>query len=166
MKSTFRDSLTFGCFQGYPGGVRSRFRRFLAHLWADEYPHKAAFSLARSWRALFGASWWPLEAQKSRLWVTIYFFGVHFGVLVAPSKMHIFPIFDHFWRLPGVSPELLGCQIWRLFEHCGSIFWPVRDLITSLHRLAHRRSCQNSNMGPEMCVTSYHMCAIANCGSN
>ena len=43
------------------------------------------------------------------------FFGFHFGVFVAPSKIHIFHILGHFWRLPGVSPELLGCQIWRLF---------------------------------------------------
>ena len=74
-----------------------------------------------------------------------------------PQKSIFFTFFGHFWRLPGVSPELLGCQIWRLFEHFGSIFWPVGDLMTSLHRLAHRRSCQNSSMGHEMCVTSYHI---------
>ena len=138
--------------------------RFELHLGQTNIHTRQLFSWARRWRAPSGASWWPLEAQKSRLWVTIYFFGVHFGVLVAPSKIHIFHIFGHFWRLPGVSPELLGCQIWRLFEHFGSIFWPVGDLMTSLHRLAHRRSCQNSSVGLEMCVTSYHMYVIANKG--
>ena len=162
----FHVFVTFGCSQGHPGGVRSRFRRVLSSLWSKRISTQGSFSLGP------GAGGHRLGPHGGLLRLRKVVFGSQFTFLVSilefwwrPQKFIFFTFLGHFWRLPGVSPELLGCQIWRLFEHFGSIFWPVGDLMTSLHRLAHRRSCQNSSMGLEMCVTSYHMYVIANKGS-
>ena len=152
-----------GRLQGYPGGVRSRFARVLSPLWSKRISAQGSFFLGP------GAGGHRLGPHGVLLRLRKVVFGSPFTFLVSILEFWWHPqksIFFTFWITFGGSQGcLVGCQIWRLFEHVGSIFWPVRDLITSLHRLAHRRSCQDSNMGREMCVTSYHRCVIANRGS-
>ena len=140
----------FSCFciigllsRGTPGGVRSRFGRVLSSLLSKRICTQGSFSLGP------GAGGHRLGPHGGLLKLRKGVFGSQFTFLVSilefwwhPQKSIFSVFFGHFWRLPGVSPELLGCQIWRLFEHFGSIFWPVRDLITSLHWLAYRRCCK------------------------
>ena len=149
--------------RGTPGGVRSRFRRVLSSLWSKRISTQGSVSLGP------GAGGHRLGPHGGLLRLRKVVFGSQFTFLVSilefwwhPQKPIFSPFFGHFWRLPGVSPELLGCQIWRLFEHFLSTFWLVRYLMTSLHRLAYRRCCKNDNMGREMCVASCHMCVITN----
>ena len=151
--------------RGTPGGVRSRFRRVLSSLWSKRISTQGSVSLGP------GAGGHRLGRHGGLLRLRKVVFGSQFTFLVSilefwwhPQKSIFFTFWITFGRSQGCSRELLGCQIWRLFEHFGSIFWPVGDLMTSLHRLVHRRSCQNSSMGLEMCVTSYHTYVIANKG--
>ena len=160
----------FSCFcliwrlpRGTPGDVRSRFGRVLSSLWSKRICTQGSFSLGP------GAGGHRLGSHGGLLRLRKVVFGSQFTFWVSilefswhPQESIFFDIFCHFWRLPGVSPELLGCQIWRLFEHFGSIFWHVRYLITSLHRLAHRLCSKNDDMGREMCVASCHMFVITN----
>ena len=112
MKLTFHDSLTFGCCQGYPGGIRSRFRRFLSSLRSKRISTQGSVSLGP------GAGGHRLGPHGGLLMLRKVVFGSQSNFLVSILEFWWHPqnpYFSHFGSLlaaprgvPGASgvPDL------------------------------------------------------------